>query len=335
MYTEFYGLRELPFELSPNPGYLLLTARHREALANLQYGITAKKGLTLLLGEAGTGKTTLVHAALQSEACQSARILHLANPVLTRAEFIEFLGRSFSLSRDAWTSKTAMLVELERELRKRSEEGLTTALVVDEAQSLPDDLLEELRLLANIETPTEKLLPLVLAGQPELADRLNQPSLRQLKQRVALRCSLELLDLLETFAYVAGRLRTAGGKITDVFTREAVALIYTRSRGVPRMISVICDNAMVTGFAGGIRPIGPDIIEEVCSDFDLRAQGVRPPATATGPQSSSAQNRAFAVRKPRESAPAPDRRQGQKVDDQPQVGLFSSVFRKGRTLFQS
>lgn len=270
MYTTFYGLSELPFELSPNPKYLLLTLRHREALANLQYGISAKKSLTLLIGEAGTGKTTLVHAALGAEACRGARIVHLANPMLTREEFIEFLARSFDLSPEARHSKTAMLAELEQELRRRQEQGVTTALVIDEAQCLSMGLLEEVRLLSNIETPGQKLLPLVLAGQPELADQLNLPSLVQLKQRVALRCTLGLLDAPETAAYVSGRLKIAGANGREIFTRDALAMVHQRSGGVPRTISVICDNALVSGFASGMQAIGPDVIREVCKDFDLR-----------------------------------------------------------------
>ena len=270
MYTTFYGLAELPFELSPNPKYLLLTARHREALANLQYGISARKSLTLLIGEAGTGKTTLVNSALVSEPCRGVRIVHLANPMLTRDEFIEFLARSFELSPEARHSKTAMLVELEQQLRRRQEQGVTTALVIDEAQCLSMGLLEEVRLLSNIETPGEKLLPLVLAGQPELADQLNLPSLVQLKQRVALRCTLGLLDAMETAAYVTGRLKVAGANGKEIFTREALATIHQRSAGVPRTISVICDNALVSGFASGAETIGADLIREVCNDFDLR-----------------------------------------------------------------
>lgn len=270
MYTTFYGLSELPFELSPNPKYLLLTLRHREALANLQYGISAKKSLTLLIGEAGTGKTTLVHAALGAEACRGARIVHLANPMLTRDEFVEFLARSFDLSPEARRSKTAMLAELEQELRRRQEQGITTALVIDEAQCLSMGLLEEVRLLSNIETPGQKLLPLVLAGQPELADQLNLPSLVQLKQRVALRCTLGLLDAPETAAYVSGRLKIAGANGREIFTRDALAMVHQRSGGVPRTISVICDNALVSGFASGMPSIGPEVIREVCKDFDLR-----------------------------------------------------------------
>jgi type II secretory pathway predicted ATPase ExeA len=270
MYTTFYGLAELPFELSPNPKYLLLTARHREALANLQYGISAKKSLTLLIGAAGTGKTTLVNSALASEPCRGARIVHLANPMLTREEFIEFLARSFELSAEARHSKSAMLTELEQELRRRHEQGVSTALVIDEAQCLSMGLLEEVRLLSNIETPGQKLLPLVLAGQPELADQLNLPSLVQLKQRVALRCTLGLLDAAETAAYVAGRLKIAGANGRQIFTRDALAVIHERSGGVPRTISVICDNALVGGFASGSPTVGADVIREVCDDFDLR-----------------------------------------------------------------
>ena len=286
MYTAFYGLAELPFELSPNPKYLLLTARHREALANLQYGISARKSLTLLIGEAGTGKTTLVHSALASDACRDARIVHLANPILTREEFIEFLARAFDLSPHARHSKTAMLAELEQSLRRRQDEGVTTALVIDEAQCLSMGLLEEVRLLSNIETPGQKLLPLVLAGQPELADHLNLPSLVQLKQRVALRCTLGLLNAPETAAYVTGRLKIAGADGREIFTRDALAVIHQRSGGVPRTISVICDNALVGGFASGTQTIGADLIREVCNDFDLRvpsaprADGTRTPATA-------------------------------------------------------
>jgi len=291
MYTTFYKLAELPFELSPNPKYLLLTARHREALANLQYGISARKSLTLLIGAAGTGKTTLVHSALASDACRDARIVHLANPMLTREEFIEFLARAFELSPDARRSKTAMLAELEQSLLLRQAEGVTTALVIDEAQCLSMGLLEEVRLLSNIETPGRKLLPLVLAGQPELADQLNLPSLVQLKQRVALRCTLGLLNAAETAAYITGRLKIAGANGQEIFTRDALALIHQRSGGVPRTISVICDNALVSGFASGSPTIGADLIREVCKDFDLRLpteprQNAR--AVSAGPRPAAA-----------------------------------------------
>jgi len=288
MYIDFYGLDALPFELSPDPKYLMMTARHREALANLQYGISARKSLTLMTGEAGTGKTTLVNAALASPACRDARIVQLSNSMLTREEFIEFLARAFHLSPRAAESKTALLAELEDELLKRRAAGITTALVIDEAQCLERELLEEIRMLSNIETPSEKLLPLVLVGQPEFAERLNLPSLRQLKQRVALRCELGTLSAEETAVYIAGRVRIAGGQASIMFTREAIEEVHRFSGGIPRTISVICDNALVSGFALGIKPVHADLVREVGADFDLDKRAAMaapvPPAPAV-PQS--------------------------------------------------
>jgi general secretion pathway protein A len=162
-----------------------------------------------------------------------------------------------------------MLLELEELLKKRHELGETTVLIVDEAQSLPLELLEEIRLLANIETDYEKLLSVIIAGQPELATRLNDQALRQLKQRVALRCQLRPLTLQETAGYIAGRIRAAGGVGAQVFTREAVALIHEHAQGIPRTISVIADNALLGGFAAGQRPVGSQIVRDVCRDFDI------------------------------------------------------------------
>lgn len=273
MYETFYGLRERPFDLTPNPRFLMLTGKHREALSNLEYGLTSRRGLTLLVGDAGTGKTTLVRMVIQELQQKGASIAYLNNPTLSRSEFIEFLSASFSLNHGSSGSKTKLLAELVKLLEERHRTNSLTGLVIDEAQVLPDELLEEVRLLANIETASEKLMPIVLAGQPELADRLNQPSLRQLKQRVALRCELAALDGRETAEYIAGRIRTAGGNSVVVFTRQAVDLIYQRSGGIPRLISVICDNALISGFAADRRPITRDIVEEVCRDFDLPTTG--------------------------------------------------------------
>jgi general secretion pathway protein A len=269
MYEAFYGLRERPFELTPNPRFLLMTPRHREALTTLEYGLSARTGIALLFGEAGTGKTTIVHAALQSQRVRQSRAVVLNNPVLTRSEFVEFLAAGFGLSADAATSKTRCLAELTEVLTRRHAAGIMSALVIDEAQCLPDELLEEVRLLANIESAAEKLLSIVLAGQPEIADRLNQASLRQLKQRIGLRCSLTALTPLETSAYIASRLRVAGGGSVDVFTEDAIATIHERSGGIPRTISVIADNALVTGFALDYRPVDREVVLEVCRDFDF------------------------------------------------------------------
>lgn len=269
MYEAFYGLRERPFDLTPNPRFLLMTSRHREALTTLEYGLTARTGIALLVGEAGTGKTTIVHAALQSQRARQSRAVYLNNPALTRQEFVEFLAAGFGLSEGAATSKTRCLSELTEVLASRHASGTMSALVIDEAQCLPDELLEEVRLLANIESAAEKLLSIVLAGQPEIADRLNQPSLRQLKQRIGLRCSLAALALEETTAYIAARLRIAGGDERQVFTDDAIATIHDRSRGIPRTISVIADNALVTAFALDLRPVDRDVVLEVCRDFDF------------------------------------------------------------------
>jgi general secretion pathway protein A len=269
MYQHFYGLRELPFDLTPDPKYLFLTRQHREALSTLEYGLSSAKGVTVLIGEAGTGKTTLVRAALKSERCHNVSCVYLINPALTRQEFVEVLSLRFGLSSHAGESKAALLEELEPVLRDRRAGGMITALVIDEAQILSGELLEEIRLLANSETATEKLLPLVLAGQPELRDRLNEPSLRQLKQRVTLRCEIVPFDQQETATYIAQRIRTAGGEAARLFTREAVMLIHERSGGIPRTISVICDNALLMGFGLGRRPVDSEVVLEIAHDFDL------------------------------------------------------------------
>ena len=328
MYQRYYGLRALPFELTPDPKYLFLTPQHREALSNLQYGLSAAKAMTVLIGEAGTGKTTLLHAALESESCQNVSCVYLNNPTLTRSEFIEILSERFALCTSAATSKAALLRELQAELLKRRQGGQITALVIDEAQSLSDELLEEIRLLANVETTTEKLLPLVLAGQPELKSRLNEPQLRQLKQRVTLRCEIVPLNLQDTSTYIAFRVRAAGGDASKLFTREAVTLIHQRSRGIPRVVSVLCDNALISGFALKRQIVDSAIVAEVARDFDLdgdehrgtvhREEGVAP----TTLESAAARP---------QSEPVVEQ------TDEPSRGLFATVAGRSRSfsLFRS
>jgi general secretion pathway protein A len=268
MYEKFFGLRERPFDLTPNPRYLVLTDSHQEALSNLEYAIASRKGITLLVGEAGSGKTTVIRAAIDR---QPARVhsVHLNNPIMTRAEFTELLALRMGLSERAARSKAVFLVEIEALLRHRHARGEATLVVVDEAQSLPLELLEEVRLLVNIESDDHKLLSVIIAGQPELATRLNDISLRQLKQRVALRCHLRSLTEVETSDYIDGRVKAAGGLGKEIFTGEAIALIYERSRGIPRTVSVIADNALLGGFATEENPVGVSIVKEVCRDFDL------------------------------------------------------------------
>jgi len=270
MYEAFFGLSERPFDLTPNPRFLYVTPRQREALANLRYGLTTARGLTLLLGEAGTGKTTLVQAMLSELSETPHQVVLLSNPTLTRDEFYEYLAQSFGLSDGAAESKTRFLFELRRLLLERVAEDHFTSIIVDEAQSAPFHLLEEIRLLGNLETPTTKLLNVVLAGQPELAERLNDASLRQLKQRVSLRCELGPFDLVNTASYIAGRLRIAGGDAARIFTQKAVIAIFEASAGLPRTVNVIADNALIGGFARQIKPVTAGIVREVCSDFDIQ-----------------------------------------------------------------
>jgi general secretion pathway protein A len=325
MYQHFFGLRELPFELTPNPKFLYLTKQHREALSTLEYGLSSGKGVTVLIGEAGTGKTTLLHAALQSEHCRHVTCVYLMNPTLTRNEFIEMLSVQFGLSTQAATSKATLLKELDAVLRERRARGQMTALLIDEAQSLSGELLEEIRLLANSETATEKLLSLVLAGQPELRDRLNENELRQLKQRVTLRSETRPFTVQETAAYIAGRIRTAGGDASKLFTREAVVLIHERSGGIPRTISVICDNALLTGFGLGKQPVSHQMVLEVAQDLDLSETRWHDPANVMSnvtPEISlapveEAPAAPEIVLKSKESAAEPDEVAESAVDDEP------------------
>lgn len=268
MYEQFFGFRERPFDLTPNPRYLVPTESHREVLSNLEYAIASRKGVTVVVGEAGSGKTTLIRKVIGGLG-PGVHSVHINNPTLTRDEFIQLLAGRFGLSPAAAQSKAVFLEELERLLRHRHAQGETTVLVVDEAQSLPIELLEEIRLLGNTETNDEKLLQVILVGQPELADRLNEVSLRQLKQRVGLRCELHPLSESETSYYLYGRILVAGGSAAQVFTRDAVMAIHKASRGIPRLVSVVADNALLGAFARGQRPVTRDIVAEVCRDFDL------------------------------------------------------------------
>jgi general secretion pathway protein A len=269
MYEAFFGLRERPFDLAANPRFLFLTPRHREALSTLRYGLSAPRGLTLLLGDAGTGKTTLLHAALADDRRAEHRHALISNPTLNRAEFYQYIARGFGLPSDCGASKADFLHEFQQDIAERHAAGGLTTLIIDESQSLPYELLEEVRLLANIETATVKLLNVVLVGQPELADRLNEPRLRQLKQRITLRTQLAPLSLRETAAYIAGRISIAGGSAGQIFTREAIVSVHAASHGLPRVINVVCDNALIGGFASAVKPIGAAIVQEVCRDFDF------------------------------------------------------------------
>jgi len=290
MYEQFYGLREKPFSLAPNPRFLFLSRRHREALAHLRYGLAGRPGMTMLVGEAGTGKTTLVRTAMCASDASASTVVHLSNPTLTRPEFYEYLAAGFGFAPEDGTSKTRFLKQLEDALKARTSGVL--ALIVDEAQALSHELLEEIRLLTNVCTPGERALTVVLAGQPELAERLRDASLRQLRQRISLRCELQPFDVKETTAYIASRVRIAGGAADALFTRDAVAVIHERSGGIPRLVNVICDNALVTGFAADTKPVGRDIVLEVCRDFELDGPGLSAVPAQTLPDAAAADSRA-------------------------------------------
>jgi general secretion pathway protein A len=270
MYESFYGLRKPPFDLRADPSHLVLTDTHREALSNLEYGISRQKGIILLTGAAGLGKTTVIRAALR-RLSQEVHPVYLNNPGLTRSEFLEALTRRFGLTAAAAASKETLLNELETLLLTRSRQGQASVLIVDEAQSLPVELLEEIRLLANIEAPDRRVFTIVLAGQPQLADKLNDGQLSQLKQRIELRCELRPLTVKETAGYIAWRIQIAGGVAHKLFTRDAVETIHAYAGGTPRTISVLADNALLSAFAMGERPVTRSIVLTVCEDFDLPA----------------------------------------------------------------
>jgi general secretion pathway protein A len=259
--------------------------------------------------------------------------IHIQNPVLSRAEFVELLARRFGLSKDAAASKTTLLHELESLLLQARRMGETTLLVIDEGQSLPLELLEEIRLLANIETNNDRLLSVIIAGQPELADRLNDPRLRQFKQRIALRCQLRPLTLDEITTYVAGRISAAGGMGGQAFTREAVTEIHERSAGVPRTISVISDNALLAGFAAGVKPVTKAMVGDVCRDLDLPEPGhdwAAPAGRVNGHASVHPGPASFQSLRARVSLP----REGEDTGTQGKPGsMFGIVTRKRRRFF--
>jgi general secretion pathway protein A len=266
MYLQFYGLQDIPFSLTPDPRFLYFTTSHREVMANLHYGIQHGKGLIVVTGEVGTGKTTMLRAML-SRLDRSVLTSNIFNPGLTVSEFYEHLAADFELG--AYTSKSDLLMKLGRLLMMRHSRGLRTVVILDEAHGLSSELMEEVRLLLNFETYTEKQLQIILVGQPELRTALNRPELRQLKQRISLRCEIKPLKTDEVSAYIRARLKVAGAAKLDLFTANAIALIYRASEGIPRLINNICDNALLTGFATNAKLISSQIIAEVAESLDL------------------------------------------------------------------
>ena len=266
MYLQYYGLKSIPFSLTPDPRFLYYTPSHREVLANLQYGIQHGKGLIVATGEVGTGKTTVIRA-IMSRLDRSVLTSSIVNPGLSVDEFYDNIAGDFAI--DAHKSKSDLLIRLGKMLAVRHSRGLRTVLIVDEAQGLSRELLEEVRLLLNFETDTEKQLQIILSGQPELREKLNHPGLRQLKQRISLRCEIKPLKSDEVSGYLRKRLKVAGAARFDLFTSDAIDLIGRASEGIPRLINNICDNALVSGYAMHKKLITAGIVSDVCESLDL------------------------------------------------------------------
>lgn len=268
MYKKFFGLKENPFNVNPDPHYLFLTQHTQEALACLTYGIETRKGFILLTGEVGTGKTTLINKLLEWLQKERVCTAFVFNPRLSVSQFFDFMMADFGIPCETG-QKGQMLMKLNQWLLERYQAGERAVLIVDEAQNLSPQMLEEIRLLTNLETSTEKLLQIVLAGQPELEQKLNQPQLRQLRQRITLRAKTPPLTVEETRGYIQERLRIAGAENTDIFSPEAVEAVYRFAHGIPRVINLLCEHALVSSFVDHRNPVLPETVEEVAKDFDL------------------------------------------------------------------
>ena len=272
IYNAYFGFAENPFNISPDPDFLYRSPQHEEALANLVYGVRSRKGFIVLSGEVGTGKTTMLECLRDYLDNQRIEFAFIFNSRLTPDQFFELMAYDFDLQCNR-KSKTDVLVALNDLLIRQAERGRTCVLIVDEAHNLEWDVLEEIRLLGNLETRQGKLLQIILAGQPELDRKLDAPNLRQLKQRIVLRCSLDPLTLDECAAYIETRLTRAGMVRQNVFPPELLEEIHTRSRGIPRVINLLCDNLLVTAFAMEQRVATFEMLDEVCRDLRLEWPG--------------------------------------------------------------
>jgi len=268
MYKEFYGLRANPFNVNPDPRYLFLTRHTEEALACLTYGIQSRKGFVLLTGEVGTGKTTLINKLLEWLRLQQVATAFIFNSRMNVPQFLDYMMADFGIPCDT-RAKSQILLRLYNWLLDRYRAGETAVLIVDEAQNLSDEVLEEIRMLTNLETFTEKLLQIVLVGQPELEQKLKQPQLRQLRQRLTLRAKTHALTLDETKAYVHQRLRIAGSNGQEIFQPEALISIHRYAAGIPRVINLLCEHCLVSAFVDQQKVIGPTVVDGVARDFDL------------------------------------------------------------------
>jgi general secretion pathway protein A len=279
MYKRFFGLKENPFNVNPDPRYLFPTKSVRESLAALTYGIQSRKGFVLLTGEVGTGKTTLVNRLLDWLHGERVATAFVFNSLLNVNELLDFIMADFEIPCKS-REKSQVLLTLNHWLLERYRAGGTAVVVVDEAQNLSFEVLEEIRLLTNLETSTEKLLQIVLSGQPELEDKLRLPQLRQLRQRFTLRCRTSPLSPEETFDYVADRLRRAGANGDPIFSKDAVQLVHAYSQGIPRLVNLLCEHSLIGAYVEHLRPIPARVVEEVAQEFELddsqRTSGLAP-----------------------------------------------------------
>lgn len=274
MYNAFFGLSANPFNLSPDPSFLYRSTQHEEALANLVYGVQSRKGFIVLTGEVGTGKTTMLECLRDHLAKHQTPFAYLFNSRLTPEQFFELMAYDFGLQCSR-TSKTEVLIALNEMLLKRANQNQTAVLIVDEAQNLDWNVLEEVRLLGNLENRRGKMMQIILTGQPELDSKLDRPEYRQLKQRIALRCQLRPFTEIETGQYIATRLARVGMKQQTVFPDAVVEEIQLRTQGIPRLINSVCDNLLLTAFAMETRVATIEMLEEVTRDLHLDWPGKR------------------------------------------------------------
>jgi len=268
MYKSFFGLKVSPFNVNPDPRFLFLTKQIEEALTGLMYGIQTRKGFITLTGEVGTGKTTLINRLLDWLHHRRARTAFLFNSRMNTTQLIDFILAEFEIQCES-KSKSQQLMKLNHWLLDRYRSSETVVLIIDEAQNLTYPVLEEIRLLTNLETSTEKLLQIVLSGQPELEEKLKLPQLRQLRQRIMLRCKTTSLSKEQTHEYITERLTTAGAGPESIFGPQAMDMVYLYSLGIPRVINLLCEHSLVNAFVEQQRPIQPKIVEEVAREFQL------------------------------------------------------------------